>query len=80
MAEQREKRRIGLTSATLMGLGLGIGVGLFFGEPAQVLEPIGNACISLLQMAVLPYFIVALIYGVGRRSFEDAKDRNHKYA
>ena len=69
----RGLRRIGLTTATLLGLGLGVLVGLFFGEPALALEPVGNAYISLLQMAVLPYFIVALVYGLGRLSADQAK-------
>ena len=75
MLEKGSRRgfRMGLTSATLLGLGLGILTGLFFGEHAQSLEPVGNAYIRLLQMAVLPYFIVALVYGLGRLSFDEAK-------
>jgi Na+/H+-dicarboxylate symporter len=70
---EKKKRKIGLTTATLLALGLGILTGIFIGEPAKALEPLGNAYINLLQMAVLPYFLVALIYGLGRLSFEEAK-------
>jgi Na+/H+-dicarboxylate symporter len=76
MAQEKKsgkKGKISLTTATLLGLGLGIMVGIFVGEPAKILNPLGNAYIGLLQMAVLPYFIVALIYGLGRLSFDEAK-------
>lgn len=70
---ENKKRKIGLTTATLLAMALGILTGIFIGEPAKTLEPLGNAYINLLQMAVLPYFLVALIYGLGRLSFEEAK-------
>lgn len=54
-------------------MGAGILFGILVGEPAEKLELIGNAYISLLQMAVLPYFIVALIYGLGRLSYDEAR-------
>jgi Na+/H+-dicarboxylate symporter len=69
----KKKWKIGLTTATLLALALGILTGIFIGEPAKALEPLGNAYINLLQMAVLPYFLVALIYGLGRLSFNEAK-------
>jgi Na+/H+-dicarboxylate symporter len=67
------KWKISLTTATLLAMALGILTGIFIGEPAAKLEPLGNAYINLLQMAVLPYFLVALIYGLGRLSFKEAK-------
>ena len=69
----KKKRKIGLTTATLLAMALGILIGVVIGEPAAKLEPLGNAYINLLQMAVLPYFLVALIYGLGRLSFSEAK-------
>jgi Na+/H+-dicarboxylate symporter/ABC-type amino acid transport substrate-binding protein len=66
-------RKLGLTSWTLIGLGLGIVVGLFFGEYAKVLQPIGDAFVMLLQMAVLPYFVVTLILGLGSITLTEAK-------
>lgn len=65
--------KLNLTVLILIGLVLGVFVGLFFGERASVLDPVGTAFIRLLQMAVLPYFIVALPLGFGRLSFEEAK-------
>ncbi|MCG6935787.1 MAG: cation:dicarboxylase symporter family transporter [Proteobacteria bacterium] len=67
------KWKVSLTTATLLAMALGILTGVFLGEPAATLEPLGNAYINLLQMAVLPYFLVALIYGLGRLSFSEAK-------
>lgn len=65
--------RFSLTTLILIGLGLGIFTGLLVGERAAALEPLGNAFIRLLQMAVLPYFIVALPLGFGRLSYREAK-------
>lgn len=50
----------------MLGLSLGIFCGLFFGEGASILEPIGDAYVRLLQMTVLPYVLAALIGGIGR--------------
>lgn len=66
-------KRLSLTAWILIGLTLGIAVGIFVGERAQVLDPLGTGFIRLLQMAVLPYFIVSLPLGFGRLSFEEAK-------
>lgn len=66
-------KNLSLTTLILIGLGLGVFTGLLVGERAAVLEPVGSAFIRLLQMAVLPYFIVALPLGFGRLSFDEAK-------
>ncbi len=65
--------RLSLTAWILIGLALGILTGIFVGERAEVLSPLGNGFIRLLQMAVLPYFIVSLPLGFGRLSFDEAK-------
>ncbi len=66
-------RNLSLTSLILIGLILGILTGLGVGERAEVLSPIGDGFIRLLQMAVLPYFIVALPLGFGRLDYQEAK-------
>ncbi|MCO6043943.1 cation:dicarboxylase symporter family transporter [Aeoliella sp. ICT_H6.2] len=66
-------RKLSLTTFILIGLVLGVLTGVFVGERAEILDPIGNGFIRLLQMAVLPYFIVALPLGFGRLSYEEAK-------
>ncbi|UCE89596.1 MAG: cation:dicarboxylase symporter family transporter, partial [Pseudomonadota bacterium] len=50
-----------------------VALGLFIGEYAAVLQPIGDGFVMLLQMAVLPYFFVTLVLGLGSISFEQAK-------
>lgn len=66
-------QKLSLTTLILIGLTLGIATGIFVGERAEALDPIGNGFIRLLQMAVLPYFIVALPLGFGRLTYEEAK-------
>lgn len=43
----------------------GIFAGLFFGESAAVVEPIGKLYILLLQVAVYPYIVCSLLHGLG---------------
>lgn len=62
-----------LSTKVLLGLTLGIAVGVFFGESADVLKIVGDAFIQLLQMTVLPYILVALIAGLGRLEFREAR-------
>ena len=50
----------------IVGFSLGIAIGAFFGEGASVLKPLGTAYIRLLQMAIVPYITVSLVYGLGR--------------
>jgi len=59
-------RRPGLGTLVLIGFALGILCGLFFGEMAAVLQPVGRAYVRLLQMAIIPYITVSLIAGLGR--------------
>jgi hypothetical protein len=37
-----------------------------FGERAQILEPVGSAYALMLQIAVYPYLLCALLVGLGR--------------
>jgi Na+/H+-dicarboxylate symporter len=55
-----------LATQVLIGLLLGVAVGIFFGEGASVLEPVGTAFIRLLQMTVIPYVTVSLVASLGR--------------
>lgn len=43
----------------------GAGVGVFFGESASALAPIGAVYIALLQMAVFPFLVSSLLHGLG---------------
>ena len=68
-----KSRGISLTSMILLGLVSGIVVGISVGERAEIVKPLGNGFIRLLQMAVLPYFIVALPLGFGRLTYQEAR-------
>jgi Na+/H+-dicarboxylate symporter len=57
--------RLTLSTQIVIGLALGIAVGLFFGEPAAVLQPLADIYIRLIQMTVLPYLVVTLVVGLG---------------
>jgi len=49
----------------LVGAVGGIFVGVFFGDGARVLQPIGDIYAKLLEVAVYPYLICSLLHGLG---------------
>jgi len=60
------RRRPGLGVQVLIGFTLGILCGMFFGEMAAILSPVGRAYVRLLQMAIVPYIMVSLVASLGR--------------
>ena len=65
--------RWSLSARILIGLGAGILAGVFFGEPAAVLQPMADIYIRLMQMTVLPYLITSLVIAFGQLSIAEAK-------
>jgi len=61
-----------LSAKIFLGLGLGIVAGIFLGEIVAPLRVVGQAFVLLLQMAVLPYIIIALISGLGKLQYREA--------
>jgi len=61
-----------LSAQIFLGLGLGIATGIFLGEIAAPLKVVGEGFVQLLQMAVLPYIIIALISGLGKLKYQEA--------
>ena len=61
-----------LSAKIFLGLGLGIATGIFLGEIAAPLKLVGEGFVQLLQMAVLPYIIIALISGLGKLKYAEA--------
>jgi Na+/H+-dicarboxylate symporter len=55
----------------LLGLALGVLTGLFVGEGAAVLQPIGDVFVGLLQMTVLPYIVLSIAISLGRLSYPE---------
>ena len=50
----------------LVGAVAGIFCGVFFGDSARVLQPIGDIYAKLLEVAVYPYLVCSLLHGLGR--------------
>lgn len=67
------KGRLGLPEWILIGAVAGIGTGIFFGDYARILEPIGQAYAQLLAICVYPYVIASLLHGLGTLSPSTAK-------
>lgn len=61
-----------LSARIFLGLGLGIATGIFLGEITAPLKIVGEGFVQLLQMAVLPYIIIALISGLGKLKYQEA--------
>jgi proton glutamate symport protein len=47
---------------------LGIALGVFVGDYARFLRPIGRLYVMLLEVAVYPYLICSLVHGLGSMS------------
>ncbi|MBS7700083.1 MULTISPECIES: cation:dicarboxylase symporter family transporter [unclassified Chelatococcus] len=69
MAETSGSR---LPSFILIGAALGLTLGLFIGERAAVLEPLGIAYAKMLEIAVFPYLVCSLLVGLGGLARERA--------
>jgi Na+/H+-dicarboxylate symporter/ABC-type amino acid transport substrate-binding protein len=54
--------------------------GLFFGEKTQILAPIGNIFIKLIQIAIIPSIVIFIITGIGSINKADAKEFLKKVA
>jgi Na+/H+-dicarboxylate symporter len=61
-----------LSTQIFLGLGLGIATGIFLGEITAPLKIVGEGFVQLLQMAVLPYIVIALISGLGKLKYGEA--------
>jgi Na+/H+-dicarboxylate symporter/ABC-type amino acid transport substrate-binding protein len=65
-------RLMSLSAQIFLGLGVGIATGIFLGEITAPLKVVGDGFVQLLQMAVLPYIIIALISGLGKLKYQQA--------
>ena len=52
----------------LAGAFLGVATGIFFGDGAAVLHPIGTTYVKLMEIVVFPYIICSLLHGLGHLS------------
>jgi len=63
------KKMLSMTSSSqmLVAMFIGFAIGIFFGESVGWLSSIGTSVILLMQMTVLPYIVVSLVGGIGKR-------------
>ena len=59
-------RSIGLPVWILIGAAAGVIAGVVFGERTAILKPLGSAYAMMLQVAVYPYLLCSLLWGLGR--------------
>ncbi len=64
-AQPQRALRFGLASWSVVALVAGVATGLFFGEDAALLQPVGDIYIGLVQMMVLPYLMLTLVISLG---------------
>ncbi len=65
-AALRRSRPVGLPVWILIGAAAGVAAGVVFGERAAILKPLGSAYAMMLQIAVYPYLLCSLLWGLGR--------------
>ncbi len=68
MPESKSRYAARLPLWVAVGAALGILFGIFVGEDAAVLRPIGSVYVKLMEVAVFPYIICSLLHGLGRLS------------
>jgi len=56
---------VNLSAWVIVGAAAGVLCGMFFGEYAAVLEPLGGVYVALLQMVVFPFILTSLLHGLG---------------
>jgi Na+/H+-dicarboxylate symporter len=59
------KKRFSPSARVGIGIAAGAALGLFAGEKTSALQIVADAYIKLLQMTVLPYVTVSIIWGLG---------------
>jgi len=59
------KERFSPSARIGIGIASGAALGLFAGEKTSALQPVADAYIKLLQMTVLPYVTVSIVWGLG---------------
>ena len=72
--------KIKLTFAKLVitSMILGVICGIVFGERCSSLALIGQGYIALLQMCILPYVVLSILYGIGRLGIRESRQMASK--
>ncbi|MDD5699179.1 MAG: cation:dicarboxylase symporter family transporter [Victivallaceae bacterium] len=74
----RPKIKLTFARLVIISMILGIGCGITFGERCSCLALIGQGYIALLQMCILPYVVVSILYGIGRLGIEESRQMAFK--
>jgi Na+/H+-dicarboxylate symporter len=56
--------RLQMWHQILIAMLLGLAIGHFFGEPAKMLQPLGDVFMSLIRMCVVPVVFVSVVCGI----------------
>ncbi|MDD1752239.1 MAG: cation:dicarboxylase symporter family transporter [Methanotrichaceae archaeon] len=65
--------KLGFTTQVFASIIAGAICGLFLGEKAQILSPIGDIFIKLMQITIIPSIVISIITGIGSINKADAK-------
>jgi proton glutamate symport protein len=63
--EHAKAADVNLSAWVIVGAASGALCGVFFGDYAAVLEPVGGVYVALLQMVVFPFIVASLLHGLG---------------
>ena len=69
----KKDSKLNLPLLVLIGAVGGIATGIFAGDYARLLEPLGTAYVQLVAMAVFPYLIASLLHGLGKLDTSTAR-------
>ena len=64
----KEKKKLSLAAKTFIGFGLGIVLGVFFGEKASIVKPLGTIFLNMIKMIVVPMVFFSITAGVAALS------------
>ncbi len=72
------KIRFTFAKLVIISMILGIICGITFGERCSSLALVGQGYIALLQMCILPYVVLSILYGIGRLGISESKEMAYK--
>lgn len=72
------KIRFTFAKLVIISMILGVICGITFGERCSSLALIGQGYIALLQMCILPYVVLSILYGIGRLGINESRQMASK--
>ncbi|MDD5727171.1 MAG: cation:dicarboxylase symporter family transporter [Victivallales bacterium] len=68
------KMKLTFAKLVIISMILGVLCGITFGERCSCLSLVGQGYIALLQMCIIPYVVVSILYGIGRLGIRESKE------